>query len=101
MQFEELVCFSQIVILIIVGIVFVIKWINRKNDFPVIEDKCPICNSSNYNADKKYCSNCSLLSSHSEGLSLDKKNITNITNITISDSVISKSNISNKDEKKE
>ena len=97
-DFEELVCYSQMGILILLGIGFIVRLKNKsKVGSTKVEDKCPTCNGVLYDKDKNYCANCGSLSSHSEGISLDSQNITNITNINISDSVISKSKVGNKE----
>ena len=85
-------------ILILLGIGFIVRLKNKsKVGSTKVEDKCPTCNGVLYDKDKNYCTNCGSLSSHSEGISLDSQNITNITNINISDSVISKSKVGNKE----
>ena len=73
MDFEELVCYSQTVILIILGIGYLINFVNKPNStISKIESKCPSCNYIISDKEVTYCSKCGNMLSHSEGLSLKK-----------------------------
>ena len=73
MDFEELVCYSQTVILIILGIGYLINFINKPNStISKLENKCPSCDYIILDTEVNYCSKCGNLLSHSEGLSLKK-----------------------------
>jgi len=72
-DFEELVCYSQTVILIILGIGYLINFINKPNStISKLENKCPSCDYIILDTEVNYCSKCGNLLSHSEGLSLKK-----------------------------
>ena len=73
MEFEELVCYSQTVILILVTIGYIIH--HRKNTSETskkIERKCIACGYNIGDGIVSYCAKCGTLVSHSEGLSLEK-----------------------------
>ena len=73
MEFEELVCYSQTVILILLAIGYLIK--SKKDSSKTSEKIERKCNACGYNiADEKvnYCAKCGELVSHSAGLSLEK-----------------------------
>ena len=73
MDFEELVCYSQTVILIILGIGYFINFINKSNPtISKIENKCPSCDYIISDKEVNYCSKCGNMLSHSEGISLEK-----------------------------
>ena len=73
MDFEELVCCSQAVILIILGIGYLINFINKPNSIvSKIENKCPSCDYIISDNEVNYCAKCGNMLSHSEGLSLKK-----------------------------
>lgn len=73
MKFEELVCYSQTVILIILGIGYIVN-LRNKVDKPKskAENKCPLCGYIVSNEKVNYCGKCGNMLSHSEGLSLNK-----------------------------
>ena len=73
MEFEELVCYSQTVILILLAIGYLINI--RKNSSETsekIEKKCNVCGYNIGNESVNYCAKCGELVSHSVGLSLEK-----------------------------
>lgn len=73
MDFEELVCYSQTVILIILGIGYLINLKNKPNStISKIENKCPSCDYIISDKEVNYCSKCGTMLSHSEGISLEK-----------------------------
>ena len=87
-----------VLILITVGYIFSKAKSNKR--IAKTEPRCPSCNSLLYDKNRNYCNSCGSLQSHSEGLSLEQeKKVTNITNINISDSVISKSLVGNREDK--
>lgn len=73
MDFEELVCYSQTIILIILGIGY---YLNVKNNtLPLkskVESKCPSCGYIISDKEVNYCAKCGNMLSHSKGLSLEK-----------------------------
>ncbi len=73
MEFEELVCYSQTVILILLAIGYII---NSKKDSSKTSEKIERkCNACGYNIgyeNANYCAKCGELVSHSAGLSLEK-----------------------------
>ena len=73
MEFEELVCYSQTVILILLAIGYLINI--RKNsseNSKKIERKCNACGYKIGDESVNYCAKCGELGSHSTGLSLEK-----------------------------
>ena len=73
MDFEELLCYSQTVIIIILGIGYLINFVNKPNsNFSKIDNKCPSCNYIISDNEVNYCSKCGNMLSHSEGISLEK-----------------------------
>ena len=73
MKFEELVCYSQTVFLILLIIAYLINI--RKNQSETskkVERKCIACGYNIGDEDVSYCAKCGELVSHSEGLSLEK-----------------------------
>ena len=73
MEFEELVCYSQTVILIVLGIGYVIN-LRNKTKQPKLksENKCPLCSYIISDQSVNYCAKCGNMLSHSAGLSLKK-----------------------------
>jgi hypothetical protein len=72
-DFDELVCYSQTIILIILGIAYYLN--NKNNVLPLkskVEKKCPVCDYSILDGEVNYCAKCGNVLSHSEGLSLEK-----------------------------
>jgi hypothetical protein len=72
-DFEELVCYSQTIILIILGIAYYLS--NKNNVLPLkskVEKKCPVCDYAILDGEVNYCAKCGNVLSHSEGLSLEK-----------------------------
>lgn len=73
MDFEEVVCYSQTVILVLLAIGYIFNLRNKSNDSsPKIEFKCPSCNYKIKDKNVQYCAKCGNMLSHSEGLSLQK-----------------------------
>ena len=73
MDFEEVVCYSQTIILVLLAIGYFLNLRNKDNDSPrKIETKCPSCNYKITDKNVQYCSKCGNMLSHSEGLSLQK-----------------------------
>ena len=73
MEFEELVCYSQTAILIVLGIGYLVNLIN-KTEKPKLKTKpiCPICDYIISDQSVNYCAKCGNMVSHSKGLSLKK-----------------------------
>ena len=73
MDFEEVVCYSQTIILVLLAIGYFLNLRNKDNDSPrKIEAKCPSCNYMITDKNVQYCAKCGNMLSHSEGLSLQK-----------------------------
>ena len=73
MNFEEVVCYSQTVILVLLAIGYIVNLRNKGVDYsPKIETKCPSCNYKITDKNVQYCAKCGNMLSHSEGLSLQK-----------------------------
>ena len=73
MEFEELVCYSQTVILIFLTIAYLINIRkNRLETSEKIEKKCNACGYNIVDESVNYCAKCGDLVSHSAGLSLEK-----------------------------
>ena len=73
MDFEEIVCYSQTVILVILAIGYLINLRNKKDAVSSkVETKCPSCGYIIKDQNVQYCAKCGNMLSHSEGLSLEK-----------------------------
>ena len=73
MDFEEVVCYSQTVILVLLAIGYLVNLRNKSIDLPLkIVSKCPSCNYKITDKKVQYCAKCGNMLSHSEGLSLQK-----------------------------
>ena len=73
MEFEELVCYSQTAILILLTIGYIIH--HRKNTSEtskIIERKCIACGYNIRDENVSYCAKCGALVSHSAGILLEK-----------------------------
>ena len=73
MDFEEIVCYSQTVILVLLAVGYLLNLRNKgSNVSSKIEVKCPSCNYIITDKNVQYCAKCGNLLSHSEGLTLEK-----------------------------
>ena len=73
MDFEEIVCYSQTAILILLAIGYFVNLRNKASESPPkIDAKCPSCNYKITDKKVQYCAKCGNILSHSEGLSLQK-----------------------------
>ena len=72
MDFEEIVCYSQTVILVVLAIVYLINLRNKTDVSSKVEIKCPSCGYIIKDQNVQYCAKCGNMLSHSEGLSLEK-----------------------------
>ena len=73
MDFEEVVCYSQTVILVLLAIGYIVNLRNKGvYSSPKIETKCPSCNFKIHDENVQYCAKCGNMLSHSDGLSLEK-----------------------------
>jgi hypothetical protein len=72
-EFDELVCYSQTAILIVLGIGYLVN-IRNKTEKPKLKAKniCPICDYIISDQSVNYCAKCGNMVSHSKGLSLKK-----------------------------
>jgi rRNA maturation endonuclease Nob1 len=70
-EFEELVCYSQTVILILLAVGYIIN-LRKGNNEPsqMVERKCPSCSYKIPDENVKYCAKCGELMSHLVGLSM-------------------------------
>ncbi len=73
MDFDEIVCYSQTVILLLLIIGYLVNLRNEDNvSSPKIEATCPSCGYKIIDKNVQYCAKCGNMLSHSEGLSLEK-----------------------------
>ena len=72
MDFEEIVCYSQTVILVVLAIGYLINLRNKTDVSSKVEIKCPSCGYIIKDQNVQYCAKCGNTLSHSEGLSLEK-----------------------------
>ena len=73
MEFEELVCYSQTVILVLLAIGYMINLRKGGNEIsPKLERKCSSCSYRIPDENINYCAKCGELISHSVGLSMEK-----------------------------
>ena len=72
-EFEELVCYSQTVILVslVLGYIINLRKGNNKQS-QMVERKCPSCSYRIPDENVNYCAKCGELISHSAGLSMEK-----------------------------
>jgi len=72
-DFEEIVCYSQTVILIFLAVGYLLNLRNKDSIVSSkIEVKCPSCNYTITDKNVQYCAKCGNMLSHSEGLALEK-----------------------------
>ena len=72
-EFEELVCYSQTVILVLLAIGYIINLRKGGGEtLKKVEKKCPSCNYAIQDGNVNYCTKCGELISHSVGLSVEK-----------------------------
>ena len=72
-EFEELVCYSQTVILVLLAIGYIINLRKGGNEpSKKVERKCPSCRYRIPDENVNYCAKCGELISHSVGLSMEK-----------------------------
>ena len=72
-EFEELVCYSQTVILVLLAIGYIINLRKGGNEpSQKVERKCPSCSYRIPDGNVNYCAKCGELISHSVGLSMKK-----------------------------
>ena len=72
MDFEEIVCYSQTVILVVLAIGYLVNLRNKTAVSSKVEIKCPSCGYIIKDQNVQYCAKCGNMLSHSEGLSLEK-----------------------------
>ena len=73
MDFEEIVCYSQTVVLAIIAISYIVNLRNKKDIVSSkLEVNCPSCNYIIRDENVQYCAKCGNILSHSEGLALEK-----------------------------
>ena len=72
MDFEEIVCYSQTVILVVLAIGYLVNLRNKTAVSSKVEIKCPSCGYIIKDQNVQYCAKCGHMLSHSEGLSLEK-----------------------------
>jgi rRNA maturation endonuclease Nob1 len=72
-EFEELVCYSQTGILILLAVGYIINLRKGNNEpFQKVERKCPSCSYKIPDENVNYCAKCGELISHSVGLSMEE-----------------------------
>ena len=73
MDFEEIVCYSQTVILVLLAVGYLLNLRNKDSTVSSkIEVRCPSCNYTITDKTVQYCAKCGNMLSHSEGLALEK-----------------------------
>ena len=73
MDFEEIVCYSQTVILVILAIGYLVNLKNKTDTVSLkLGTKCPSCDYIIKDKNVQYCAKCGNMLSHSAGLSLEK-----------------------------
>ena len=73
MEFEELVCYSQTVILVLLALGYIINLRKGNKPSQKVEKKCPSCSYRISDGSVNYCAKCGELLSHSVGLSIEKQ----------------------------
>ena len=72
-EFDEWVCYSQTVILVLLAIGYIINLRKGGNEpSQKVERKCPSCSYRIRDDTVNYCAKCGELISHSVGLSMEK-----------------------------
>ena len=73
MDFEQLVCYSQTIIIVILVIGYVINYQNNTKS-AISKEKlhCSSCGKILLGKDPNYCSHCGHMNSHSKGSKLEK-----------------------------
>ena len=75
MDFEQLVCYSQTIIIIILVVGYILNYKSHsKLVTQKIDSKCSSCNERLLGDDPNYCSHCGHMNSHSKGSNLEKQN---------------------------
>ena len=73
MDFEEIVCYSQTVILVLLAIGYLVNLRNKTDAVSSkVESRCPSCDYIIKDQNVQYCAKCGNMLSHSDGLSLEK-----------------------------
>ena len=73
MDFEEVVCYSQTVILVLLAIGYIVNYMKQdKTTTNKVETRCPSCDFKIQDEKVQYCAKCGNMLSHSDGLSLEK-----------------------------
>ena len=73
MDFKEIVCYSQTVILVLLAIGYIVNLRNKKDTVSSkVETTCPSCDYIIKDQNVQYCAKCGNMLSHSDGLSLEK-----------------------------
>ena len=73
MDFEEVVCYSQTLILVVLVVGYILNLRNKQIESePKTEIRCPSCKFITTDQNLRYCGNCGNMLSHSEGLRLEK-----------------------------
>ena len=73
MEFQELICYSQVVILFLLALGYFINLRRTSSELPKkAEKKCSACGHNIKDENVNYCVNCGELISHSTGLPLEK-----------------------------
>ena len=73
MNLEEIVCYSQTIIILILAIGYIINYqSNKKQALSKNYIKCLNCGDVLLGKDPNYCSSCGHMNSHSKGSNLEK-----------------------------
>ena len=73
MEFEQIVCYSQSIIILILLVGYLINFQKSRNKVIAIDSiKCLGCKQNLVGDDPNYCSHCGHMNSHSKGSNLEK-----------------------------
>ena len=73
MDFEEIVCYSQTVILVLLAIGYIVNYMKQDTSIKKkVETRCPSCDFRIQDSNVQYCAKCGNMLSHSDGLNLEK-----------------------------
>ena len=73
MDFDEIVCYSQTVILVLLAMGYIVNYMKQdKSIKKKVETRCPSCDFRIQDSNVQYCAKCGNMLSHSDGLNLEK-----------------------------
>ena len=73
MEFEQIVCYTQSIIILLLLIGYLINYTNSKESVFLKRNlECSSCGQNLLGKEQNYCSNCGHMISHSKGSKLEK-----------------------------